>query len=245
LYASVVTCAELDVQIVISRFNEDLEWLDNAPFNTSRHLIYNKGPVEVSCSTSHECSISKLPNVGREGHTYLHHIITNYDNLANLTVFLPGSAYQMKPYPKWSKTMKVMNHLIERPGTVIPIPRFNAGVLAKWRNHMVNQYQSTDARNSQLNPERAVMQCPERPFGKWYLKNFPDLPLIQEIDGYGIFAVSKEHIRQHPISHYEKLIAYVNTSSNPEAGHYLEYSWGQCFTPTQSLVSVSTPATIS
>jgi hypothetical protein len=33
-----------------------------------------------------------LPNVGRESHTILWHIVTNYDRLANLTVFSQGSA---------------------------------------------------------------------------------------------------------------------------------------------------------
>ena len=32
-----------------------------------------------------------LPNIGREAHTYLYHIINNYDNLADINVFLPGS----------------------------------------------------------------------------------------------------------------------------------------------------------
>jgi hypothetical protein len=32
-----------------------------------------------------------LDNIGKEGHTYLHHIINNYNNLANVTIFIPGS----------------------------------------------------------------------------------------------------------------------------------------------------------
>jgi len=33
-----------------------------------------------------------LPNVGREGHTYLHHIVNNYENLADWTVFSQAGA---------------------------------------------------------------------------------------------------------------------------------------------------------
>ena len=33
----------------------------------------------------------RLPNVGRESHTYLHHIVANYDHLASVTVFTQGS----------------------------------------------------------------------------------------------------------------------------------------------------------
>lgn len=31
-----------------------------------------------------------LPNVGREGHTFVHHILTHYDNLSDVTVFING-----------------------------------------------------------------------------------------------------------------------------------------------------------
>lgn len=34
----------------------------------------------------------QLPNVGREGHTFLHHLHSRYDSLARVTLFLMGSA---------------------------------------------------------------------------------------------------------------------------------------------------------
>ena len=39
-----------------------------------------------------------LPNVGREGCTYLHHIINKYDYLDDITVFLQGSLDKEKQY---------------------------------------------------------------------------------------------------------------------------------------------------
>jgi hypothetical protein len=42
--------------------------------------------------------IKTLPNVGREGHSYLWHVVNNYDNLADWTVFSqaqrPSVGYQ-------------------------------------------------------------------------------------------------------------------------------------------------------
>jgi hypothetical protein len=35
--------------------------------------------------------IVNLPNVGKCDHTYLYHIINNYNNLSKILVFLPGS----------------------------------------------------------------------------------------------------------------------------------------------------------
>lgn len=69
--------------LVVSRFNEDISWLSQIKgFNT---FIYNKG-------NQLERSIS-LPNIGREVHTYLYHIINNYDNLSDWTFFTQGHPF--------------------------------------------------------------------------------------------------------------------------------------------------------
>jgi len=74
--ASATRPAEL--QLVVAHYREDLSWLDD--FRMLAVTIYSKGG-----SGEH-----LLPNVGREAHTYLHHIIENYDRLADVTVFLQG-----------------------------------------------------------------------------------------------------------------------------------------------------------
>ena len=70
------------IEIVIARYNEDLKWLN--PY-ISIATIYNKGSESECINNS-----IKLPNVGRESHTYLYHIINNYDNLADRTIFFQG-----------------------------------------------------------------------------------------------------------------------------------------------------------
>jgi len=70
-------------QIVVSRYNEDIKWL--IPFKLIT-IIYNKGDEDLNLNFN----IIKLPNIGRESHTYLHHIINNYDNLKDRTIFIQG-----------------------------------------------------------------------------------------------------------------------------------------------------------
>jgi len=72
-------------QIVISRYSEDISWINNEEYSKYDILCYNKGK---NCK---KCSIKDLPNVGRCDHTYIYHIVNNYDNLADVTIFLPGS----------------------------------------------------------------------------------------------------------------------------------------------------------
>lgn len=67
-------------ELVVSRYSENLDWLNKYQnFAT----IYNKGDDSVEGSIT-------LPNIGREAHTYLYHIVNNYDNLAEYTAFVQG-----------------------------------------------------------------------------------------------------------------------------------------------------------
>jgi len=75
-----------EVELVLAHFNEDASWSD--PYASVR-TIYCKGSQVPGCVP--------LENVGREGHTYLTHIVNNYDHLADWTVFsqagAPGVGY--------------------------------------------------------------------------------------------------------------------------------------------------------
>jgi hypothetical protein len=71
--------------LIIARYNEDISWvskLDKTKFNI---FIYNKGPKLDGYETI------DLPNFGRESETYLHHIVNNYDNISEHTIFLQGN----------------------------------------------------------------------------------------------------------------------------------------------------------
>jgi len=70
-----------EVELVLAHFNESVGWSD--PYASIR-TIYCKGSKVPGCV--------ELENVGREGHTYLHHIVTNYDKLADWTVFSQAGA---------------------------------------------------------------------------------------------------------------------------------------------------------
>ena len=80
-----------NVDIVISRYNESLDWITEQPFNGYNITVYNKGSNTNFEKPQNITRIVHLDNVGREGHTHLYHIVNNYDNLAEITVFLPGS----------------------------------------------------------------------------------------------------------------------------------------------------------
>ena len=64
--------------IVVARYNENIEWLNNEMENC---IIYNKGN---KLNIKNEIM---LENVGRESESYLQYIIKNYHNLPDVIVF--------------------------------------------------------------------------------------------------------------------------------------------------------------
>ena len=78
----------MNVELVIARYNEDLSWLNKV--KNKKITIYNKGE-------SIKEKYIKLDNIGRESHTYLYHIINNYDNLSDITIFSQGDPFFHSP----------------------------------------------------------------------------------------------------------------------------------------------------
>ena len=62
------------VDLVISAYKEDLEWLNHIPAKFHHVYIYNKGPGMISGVDIPYTEI-KLKNIGRCDHTYLYHVI--------------------------------------------------------------------------------------------------------------------------------------------------------------------------
>lgn len=74
------------VEVVVARYREDVSWTAALGLPVT---IYDKsgqpGPLA-------------LPNIGREAHTYLTHILRRYDSLAAYTVFVQGAPFEhMEP----------------------------------------------------------------------------------------------------------------------------------------------------
>jgi hypothetical protein len=75
----------MKTEIVIARYNENLDWLKKIKKSKDIKItVYNKGKDDINVP------FISLPNIGRESHTYLYHIINNYHNLADQTVFCQG-----------------------------------------------------------------------------------------------------------------------------------------------------------
>lgn len=86
-------------EIVVSRFRENLEWIRSLLKNDwiESIVIYNKGPEEIIPFDDDRIKIKTVPNVGREGGTYLDYIIENYSNLPEKIWFAQGNPMEHSP----------------------------------------------------------------------------------------------------------------------------------------------------
>jgi hypothetical protein len=214
--------------IVISRYNESLEWLRKIKLPPEYSIvIYNKGNNTDFYLHPNVKRVIPLSNVGRCDHTYLYHVITDYKSLSDVVIFLPGCCNT--PYK--FDTMKRMLSEVEstEEGAFPIIQRWNN--LKEDLNHFeLTYWQSTTRENCVANPEHRLTPANIRPFGKWF-EHFFGNRYVTVNQLWGVFSISKKDILQYPLSYYENLINEFGTSSNPEVGHYFERSWVAVFGP--------------
>jgi len=224
-----------NLQIIISRYNEDLEWLKEEPFNQYPVIVYNKGPNQDFYHAPNITQIIPVKNVGRCDHTYLYHIIENYDNLADITIFLPGST--QIDYKMIKARLQITECLKHNNTVFVNCNYHENGVHKELYDFQLDDWISTDNTNKILKTEEKLLPAEIRPFGKWYETKFPNIH-VKYVSYTGILGISKKHILQHPKSYYENLIRELSTHSNPEVGHYFERSWAAIFTPNNDAVVV-------
>jgi hypothetical protein len=89
----------------------------------------------------------------------------------------------------------------------------------------LDEWESTYSPNKELSSSMEL--CAQRPFRSWFETVFGELD-CPFVTYFGMFSVRKQDILKRPKSFYETLQKYVQTP-HPEAGHYIERSWGVIF----------------
>jgi hypothetical protein len=219
------------MEIVISRYNENLEWLKNSSFDNYSITIYNKGINDNFYNNNY--NVIKLENIGRCDHTYFYHIINNYDNLADITLFLPGSC-NLKY--KYIRVIKILNKIKKEKKTVLH-GYYVYDLKNNYYNFKLDEWKSTDNQNNINNNEIKLTPSTIRPFGEWFNHNFGDLK-NSHITFLGIHAIKKDHLIKNPKEYYIKFLNELQVSSNPEVGHYIERSYGAILNNASDIIYI-------
>lgn len=196
-------------QIIVARYNENVNWLHNYKDIT---LIYNKGDNDPHLN---EFNCINLPNFGRESHTYLYHIINNYDNLKEYTVFFQGSL-------DFSNEIK---HNILNIQDYLKPNNFNANLkqikfddlkypikhFGKWKDEI----DSGKMKKSKFTCYNWLQNI---------LKFNNNIEYIN-VAWSAIFSINKSLILKKPKIFYENLLRFIDYHPNPEEGHFFERTW--------------------
>ena len=211
------------MDLVVARYEEDISWVKNIPENLySRIIIYNKGgEAEFDLPKS---TVKALPNFGRESHTYLHHVIDNYHSLADITFFLPGSAWTRGD--KQERVQRIVEYLKTKRTSVI-IGHKDDRMINDTYNFSIDTWTVTNEENRRKNPESSLTPSLDRPLRSWFEKRFNG-DSMNCVSFTGIIAVSRDDILKRPKEFYEGLYQ-EHSHTNPEVVHYSERVWKHIF----------------
>ncbi len=153
-----------------------------------------------------------LPNLGREAHTYLHHIVSRYDSLAPLTVFCQGH-----PFDHAHDLHRTLRRIAARD---LDVPEF------LWLGFAID---TDDPRGRRLfvpwskNPERR-----ELPLDRAHRELFgAPCPALVHFHVGATFVVSAARVRMRPRTFYARALELV--TRDELAPHCLERVWDKVF----------------
>lgn len=183
-----------DTNIIVTRYDEGLSWVK--PY-LNHCVIYNKGKDDLPYQSI------KLPNIGLEHHSWVYHIVTNYDFLPNYLIFLQGSPH----YHFIGNVEKFLDCFLNRERRKnIQVEDFDYIPLTDWY--------TTEHVN-----------CTE--LVETYVELFGKEPEFQKVEyaTCGQFCVSSERIRHYSKSFYEKYLKIFERKNNIEYAYTAERIW--------------------
>lgn len=214
-----------DVQLVVARYNEDVEWIPDG-LNV---IVYNKGSP-LMCKHR----VVTIENMGREAGTILHHIVANYDNLAETTIFCQGDSIAHSPNfikllerVHMFSDVQALSEKVETPGFLWP----HQEILDNHKDHWLDGCRIQVHKASAYHLQTIVFDDPN--FRKTYgpyveeYKLLPGTNILQDVIKRhnftvkpskdiiefcvgGIFAVRKANILQHSREAYASLLKECN-----------------------------------
>lgn len=182
--------------LVVAHYNEDVSWIPT----TMPVYLYAKGDFPL---IKRNVILRALPNIGRESHTYLSHIIRNYDKLEDITIFSQGD-----PFPHSTNFVNVIEKNTlreiaeenekEYPKTEHPTPDVEGFAVIGQAYYC---YRDDDNPWEQLWAQGGPLDF----MWEWLGYKLPiQYPLLAFFGAH--FAISKEVIRKRPKKNYEELL---------------------------------------
>lgn len=189
----------MTTEVVIARYKEDISWISNVDKNVKISLYekYEQLPIgrEVDSRVS-------LPNIGNEAHTYIFHIVRNYNQISDITHFVQGRPFDHSP---------------------------NALDFINGKIHLKDDY-VTMCESLALSDKHGLPHHPGLPVGNYYKKIFgSELNDTLTFGAGAQFSVTKKAIQLKPLEFWSKLLVLSeDTSTAPFAFERLWHKIFEC-----------------
>jgi hypothetical protein len=185
---------------VLSRYKENNNFWHDLVSQKYEVIVYNKHNGD-----------NLLPNIGREGHTYLNYIIENYDNLPDELLFS-----QYDPIDHFSKKRKIP---------------FETEMNIFLNKNLLDFCGISPTDFDMIVRKRTInwIGFSTELYGKFESKKINEL-LACGATLYGIFRVSKKAILRNKIDFYKKALEMISRGVDPYEGYYFERMWKFIFT---------------
>jgi hypothetical protein len=190
-------------EIVLARYSEPMKWLKFIPQKEDRSysiFLSNSGEELQSSKIDEE---GLVENIGREAGHYLQYIISHYDNLSDVVVFL-----QAEPWWHFAQNIESVMELFWGN------PRFESPVC-----YIGERYTELGLPVEKHSVKEAILKT------AWGEDNIPKS--IRMAIG-AQFYVKKDVILKRPVSHYKAILNCYNWDGVSLA-HILEPHWGNVF----------------
>jgi hypothetical protein len=232
-----------EVLLIVARYNENVDWCSTLDIP---YVIYNKGKDVLS----NNLTSVKLRNVGREGHTILHFIISHYHELPERIIFTQGDPFPHAP-DFIESVSNFKNHLPVQPLSLRYLSakdpklkgrkEFDGGIPNEQvlqqhtkRHAGVPYYvEELDGGFNVVKPYayadpgiqclRFVKENNLKSFSKLCRQFGLNVPEICYFSYAGIFSVDKKQILRNSLETYKKLIRFL--LEDPDHGFLLERMW--------------------
>lgn len=223
--------------IITNHSNCNLEWvtdLDEYGFTSENIWIYERSGNGLQ-QYQHLGKVFESPNVGSNIYDYGRYIVENYNNLADINIFIKGNVTS-RTYTDRERFLYALTANWFVPIDNDPIGTGISNYYESWgEKFYINDFSHTekiiknqDNRESSFYDDRIVR--PEKCYSKF--KNIEeflnDIFIIKKIPDYlsfcpgANFAVPKNNILKYSINFYKKMMYYTDYYKNPIEAHWFE-----------------------
>lgn len=217
-------------RIAVARYNEDIGWLEPASSLGVSVTVYDKSDISITCPNGYRIVTPNhimLPNIGREAHTYIKHIVDNYDSLYDIEIFTQGRVSD-HVQDFWGMVRESENHqYLDFPHTEKIICLNEASYLkTNTENPRPDSWDRGSGAYVFAASDRSI-ELYEMVYGS-----------VKETDNahtkfscHAVFSISKEMILRIPLETYQRMLDLF--LKDPKQAHYwayeFEYSWKLIF----------------